>query len=160
MMGSSRETWILQCRAVAVTQDKDSLVGSMTKKLCRSSLYNQSVHNLLIDYWLSLMPCWLVSKVVIYSACDIKLSSHKMRIPVTLDRSLIISWRKSLNLEKVVLCIQLCVCICICKHATGHTFWLRNPIFWLYDPWNPFFSILSFTLFWHSSIFPLCITLD
>ena len=59
-----------------------------------------------------------------------------------LGRSLMIGWRKnSWNPERVpsvvtFVCVCLCVCLSVCAQATGHTFWPRNLIFGLNDPWN------------------------
>ena len=46
------------------------------------------------------------------------------------------------------------MCLCVCAQATGHTFWPRNLIFGLSDPWDMrkkriflFFEIFIFTLF-------------
>ena len=46
------------------------------------------------------------------------------------------------------------VCVCVCTRATDHSFWVRNLIFGLSDPWNIrkkriflFFEIFIFTLF-------------
>ena len=48
----------------------------------------------------------------------------------------------------------LSVCLSVCAQATGHTFWPRNLIFGLSDPWDMrkkriflFFEIFIFTLF-------------
>ena len=32
--------------------------------------------------------------------------------------------------------LVVCVCLCVCARATGHTFWSRNLIFGLSDPWD------------------------
>ena len=75
-----------------------------------------------------------------------------------LGRSLMIGWR-----EKILKpwksahsshSVCLCVCVSVCKQDTGHTFWPRNLIFGLSDPWDMrknriflFFKIFIFTLF-------------
>ena len=71
-----------------------------------------------------------------------------------------IGWRKkSWNPERVpsvvtFVCVCLSVCLCVCNRATEHTFWPRNLIFGLNDPWDMrkksnflFFEIFIFTLF-------------
>ena len=34
------------------------------------------------------------------------------------------------------MCVCLSVCLLVCNRATEHTFWHRNQIFWLSDPWD------------------------
>ena len=70
-----------------------------------------------------------------------------------------IGWRKhSWNPERVssvftFVCVCLSVCVSVRNQAIEHTFWPRNLIFGLSDPWdmriflNFFFEILIFTLF-------------
>ena len=78
-----------------------------------------------------------------------------------LDRSLMIGWRKIWKILKPwkgVLCIHfrvcLSVCLSVCPRATEHTFWPRNLIFGLKDPWDMrkkrnflFFEILKNGIF-------------
>ena len=76
-----------------------------------------------------------------------------------LGRSLMIGWRKkSWNPERVpsvvTLCVRVSVRVSVCERATSHTFWHRNLIFGLSDPWDMrkkriflFFEIFIFTLF-------------
>ena len=58
-------------------------------------------------------------------------------IYMLLGRSLMIGWRKnSWNHERVptvVTFVSVCV---VCPRVTGHTFWPRNLIFGLSDPWD------------------------
>ena len=73
-----------------------------------------------------------------------------------LGRSLMIGWRKnSWNPERVPSVVTfVSVCVSVRSRATGHTFWPRNLIFGLSDPWDMrkkriflFFEIFIFTLF-------------
>ena len=73
------------------------------------------------------------------------------------DGSLMIDWRtiwkKILKPWKGLLCFHFHVCLSVCPRATEHTFWLKNLIFWLKDPWDMrqncifFFEILKIELF-------------
>ena len=66
-----------------------------------------------------------------------------------LGRSSMIGWRKnSWNPERVPREVTFMYdCLSVCSRATGHTFWPRNLIFGLSDPWDIFFEIFIFTLF-------------
>ena len=73
-----------------------------------------------------------------------------------LDRSLMIGWRtNSWNPERVSSVFTfVSVCVSVCTRATEHTFWLRNLIFGLSDPWDMrkkyffvFFEMFIFMLF-------------
>ena len=101
-----------------------------------------------------------VPTVVIPSVLIFGLSGPwDMRKKGFLGRSLMIGWRKKiLKPWKGALSIHfrvcLSVCLCVCGRATGHTFWPRNLIFGLSDPWDMrkkriflFFKIFIFTLF-------------
>ena len=55
---------------------------------------------------------------------------------------------------KGVLCILVSLCVSVCMRATGHTFWPRNLIFRLNDPWDMrkkhiflFFEMVIFRFF-------------
>ena len=79
------------------------------------------------------------------------------KIQVLLDRSLMIGWRKIWKILKPwkgVLCIHFRVCLSVCVRSTEHTFWPRNLIFGLKDPWDMrkkrnflFFEILKNVIF-------------
>ena len=66
--------------------------------------------------------------------------------------------KKSWNPERVpsvvTLCVRVSVRVSVCEQATSHTFWHRNLIFGLSDPWEMrkkriflFFETFIFTLF-------------
>ena len=78
-----------------------------------------------------------------------------------LGRSLMIGWRKkSWNPERVpsvftFVCVCLSVCVCVCTRATDHSFWARNLIFGLSDPWNIRKKRIFFFRNFHFSMFSL-----
>ena len=83
---------------------------------------------------------------------------HILIGPILDDRLKENSWNPERVPSVVTLCVCLsvclCVCLCVCAQATGHTFWPRNLIFGLSDPWDMrkkriflFFEIFIFTLF-------------
>ena len=83
-----------------------------------------------------------------------------------MGRSLMIGWRKkSWNPERVPTVVTLTVCVCVCvsvrARAAGHTFWPRNLIFGLGDPWDIrkkthffVFRIFHFYAFYRHFFFP------
>ena len=91
-------------------------------------------------------------------------------------RSLMIGWRKnSWNPERVptivtFVCVCLSVCMYVCMYvrsrAIEHTFWPRNLIFELSDPWDMrkkrifflFRNVYFYAFYKHFSIVSLCNT--
>ena len=83
---------------------------------------------------------------------------------MVLGRSLMIGWRtNSWNPEGVstvvaFVCVCLSVCLSVYTRATEHSFWPRNLIFGLSDPWTFFFVFRNFhfyAFYRHFSIFSL-----
>ena len=93
-----------------------------------------------------------------HSNANVSMSINQVRLVGIwlLDRSLMIGWRKnSWNPERVSSVFTfVSVCLSVCLRATEHTFWPRNLIFGLKDPWDMrkklnflFFEILKNWIF-------------
>ena len=138
---------------------KDRFNGMPEEEVVQRILPDHLHHNLDIVI-VSLRHSYCEYDIVWHSHCEfgwlmmISLEWDINLFMIELGRSLMIGWRKKTwNPERLPSVVTLSVCVCVCARATGHTFWPRNLIFGLSDPWDMrkmfvcFFEIFIFTRF-------------